>query len=78
MNVDMSFSSSRKMSVARILVSLNLRKGLSDTLELTRDGLLFRKPLDYEGIPFKCHRCHKHGHRVVDFSLPLKHRASQG
>jgi hypothetical protein len=51
MNADMSFSSIGKMSVAQILVSLNLRKGLLDTLELTRGGLLFRKPLDYEGIP---------------------------
>jgi hypothetical protein len=72
MNTNMSFTSTEDMSVARILVSLNLRKGLSNILELTRGGLLFRKTLDYKGIPFKCHRCHKHGQRVVDFTLPMK------
>jgi hypothetical protein len=45
------------------------QKGLSDTLELTRGDLLFTQPLDYEGIPFKCHRCHKHGHRAAECSL---------
>ena len=60
MNAYMSFYSFGKMLVAWILVSLNLRKGLSDTLALTHDGLVFRQPLNYEGIPFKCRRCHEH------------------
>jgi hypothetical protein len=60
MNTDMSFSSSRKNLVAPIIASLNLKKGLLDMLELTDDGLVFRMPIDYEGIPFKCRRCHKH------------------
>jgi hypothetical protein len=32
---------------------------------------LFR-PLDYEGIPFRCHRCHIYGHGVADCKFPFK------
>jgi hypothetical protein len=60
MNEDISFSSFGKISMSWILFSLNVRKVLSYTLVLTRDGLVFRQPLNYEGIPFKCRRCHEH------------------
>jgi hypothetical protein len=78
MKEDMSFSTSGKMFVARILVSLNFRKGLSATLELSQEGKTFSQSLDYEGIPFKCHRCHKHSHRAVDCLLPMKRRPPKG
>jgi hypothetical protein len=72
MDVNMSFISSGRMSMAHILVSLNVRKGLSGEIELSWGNIVFMQKLDYEGIPFKCHRCHKHGHRVSECPLPMK------
>jgi hypothetical protein len=55
LDIDMSFISLGRMSMERILVSLNLRKGLSEDLELSWGNKVFMQKLDYEGIPFKCH-----------------------
>jgi hypothetical protein len=49
----MSFISTGRMLVARIIVSLNFRKGLSGEIELTWGDRVFMKKLDYEGILFK-------------------------
>jgi hypothetical protein len=78
MKVDIYFSNSGKMYVAQILVSLNIIKGLSDTVELSWEGKNFSHSLDYEGIPFKFHRCHKHGHMATDCHVPMKRRPTQG
>jgi hypothetical protein len=32
----------------------------------------FVQTLDYEGIPFKCHRCHIYGHGVASYPIPFK------
>jgi hypothetical protein len=66
MDVDMSFKDSRKMSMAHILVSMNIRKGLAEEIELSWGDKSIMKKLDYEGIPFKCRRCHKHGHNASE------------
>jgi hypothetical protein len=34
----------------------------------------FLQRLDYDGVPFKCHRCHQHGHVISQCHLPLKVR----
>jgi hypothetical protein len=69
---DMSFEESGHMSVARILVRLDLQPSLLDELVIESSSGSFIQTLDYEGIPFICHRCHVYGHRVADCTLPFK------
>jgi hypothetical protein len=69
---DMSFEESGIMSVARILVQLDLQLGLLHELVIELSSRYFVQTLDYEGIPFRCHRCHVYGHRVSDCTLTFK------
>jgi hypothetical protein len=62
----MGFIESGEMSVARILVSLNIREGLREFLNLTDLGRTRVQILDYEGVPFRCRRCHEYGHVFMD------------
>jgi hypothetical protein len=48
------FIASGEMAVARILVSLNIREGLREFLNLTDLGCTRVQILDYEGVPFRC------------------------
>jgi hypothetical protein len=62
----MSFLDTGEMAVARILVLLNVREGLKEFLNLTYLGRTRVQILDYEGIPFRCRRCHEYGHIIKD------------
>jgi hypothetical protein len=62
----MGFLESREMSVARILVLINIREGLMEFLNLIDLGRTRVPILDYEGVPFRCRRCHEYGHIVKD------------
>jgi hypothetical protein len=72
LEVDMSFEDTGYMTVARILVKINLRKGLLQEITIDSAAGTFVQTLDYEGIPFRCHRCHVYGHGVANFPLPFK------
>jgi hypothetical protein len=74
MDVDMSFRETGKMSMAIILVALDVREGLAEELVLIKEEVCFHQRLDYEGIPFRCHRCHKHGHNASQCALPFRPR----
>jgi hypothetical protein len=63
---DMGFIDSGEMVVARILVLLNIREGLKEYLNLTDLGRTRVQILDYEGVPFRCRRCHEYGHIIKD------------
>ena len=52
------------MIVDKILVLVDLREGLVNTLKLKRGSLDFSQWLDYEVIPFRCHCCHSQVHLV--------------
>jgi hypothetical protein len=67
-----SFEDTGLMSVARILVRLDLCTGLLKELNIETPFSSCIQPLDYKGIPFRCHRCHAYGHGVVDYKLPFK------
>jgi hypothetical protein len=54
LGIDMSFLETKKMSVARILVFLNIRKGLAEEINLTWRGISLVQKMDYEGIIFRC------------------------
>lgn len=64
------------MAYARILINLDTRGGLLEYITIQwRDSE--RKPIiDYEGIPYRCRRCHKVGHLYRDFPLLRKARTT--
>lgn len=51
---DRSYLESGICSVARILVFLDTRDGLHDNYNMFFEGMVWKKLLGYEGIPFKC------------------------
>jgi hypothetical protein len=53
-DADMSFKEMSKMSMALILVDLEVRDRLEEELILIKEEVFFHKRLDYEGIPFRC------------------------
>jgi hypothetical protein len=69
MDANTSFITSGKQSVAQILVSLNIRGGLAEELELICKDKHFFQKMEYEGIPFRCRCCHKHDHIVSDCKM---------
>lgn len=70
--VDMTFLKSCKLSYVWILLKLDTRKGLKEDIEIEHSSSSYIKPLDYEGVPFRCRRWHKIGHLVVAFPQPFK------
>eukprot|EP01018_Ginkgo_biloba_P031210 Gb_14160 [translate_table: standard] len=61
LEADMSFLDTRHMIVAKILVGMDLRDGLADEMVLEKGSYDFTQHLDYQGIPFRCVRCHRYG-----------------
>ena len=58
--------------VARILVNINLREGLAESINLDWGPVIIPQILDYENVPFRCRRCHVYGHPVSACSLPAR------
>jgi hypothetical protein len=52
--VDKSCLDSRYMGLARILVGMEMKRGLAESMVIQRDTGFFHKTIDCEGIPFKC------------------------
>jgi len=59
----------RYTSYARICVQMHLTKALADSVSLFHDDFEWIQPLDYEHIPFRCRKCHEHGHLFRDCPL---------
>jgi len=72
---DYSFKESGIYTVAKIMVKIDLRLGLTTEITIQGKDGEFTQILDYEGVPFRCHRCHVYGH-LVD-SCPYPFRASR-
>jgi hypothetical protein len=53
-------------SVAQILVALDLRKGIFESIDLVVGDHSYTHALDYMDIPFRCSCCHKVGHLLKD------------
>lgn len=70
---DKSFLDTHERVVARILVRLNPRE-LVDSINLQYRDFVFEQLLDYELLPFRCHRCHKLGHLARDCPLGKRKR----
>jgi hypothetical protein len=61
-----------EMVVAHILVSLEIREGLVEDLEILSRGKAHKEKLDYEGVPFQCKRCHQHGDIANQCNFPFQ------
>lgn len=66
---DKSYEQTGIMTMARILVHLDTRPGLEEKITLHHRHFSCKKLLDYEGVPFRCRRCHKIGHLYKDCPL---------
>lgn len=64
-----SYEQSGIMTMARILVHLDTRAGLEEKITLHRRHFSRKQLLDYEGVSFRCRRCHKVGHLYKDYPL---------
>ena len=64
-DVDYSYKHPKEMAMARILVLLDLREGPSPDVCLDTKYGKMTQILDYEGVPFHCHRCHSMEHLVA-------------
>lgn len=59
----------RYTSYAHICVYMKLGKALMDLVSLLHDEFEWIQPIDYEHVPFRCRRCHAHGHLFHDCPL---------
>lgn len=74
LEADMSFLETRNKAMARILVSLNPSRGLAEKINLQYKDYVFEQILDYEYLPFRCHRCHAYGHLAKECPLGRRRR----
>ena len=56
----------RYTSYARICVYMHIAKTLTDSIMLSHEDTEWVQLLDYEHVPFKCRKCHEHGHLYRD------------
>lgn len=68
--------SRRYTSYARICVHMHLAKKLTDSVSLFHDDFEWNQILYYEHIPFRCRKCHQHGHLFRDCPLNLQSKVS--
>jgi len=67
---DRTFVQSKNRTLARILVHLDTREGLGEKITLQWGKFIKVQILNYEGVPFRCWRCHRVGH--IFKGCPLK------
>ena len=53
------------------MVLLNIRKGIAEEMDFFWEDKHYLQKLDYEGISFRCHRCHVHGHNASQYPFPF-------
>jgi hypothetical protein len=64
----------RYTSYARICVYLNIAKPLPGSITLEYHDEEWSQTIDYEHIPFRCRKCHEHGHLFRECPLNAVHR----
>ena len=70
LEADLSFLETKEKKVARILVNINLREGLAESINLEWGPMIIPQILDYENVLFRCRRCHVYGHPASACSSP--------
>jgi hypothetical protein len=66
----------RYTSYARLCVYLNIAKPLPGTITLEYQDEDWAQTIDYEHIPFRCRKCHEHGHLFRE--CPLNEAPKEG
>jgi len=66
---DRSYMDTGILAMARILVYLDTRDGLVESYRFQLGTTILWQELDYDGIPFRCRRCHKVSHLYKSFPL---------
>ena len=56
----------RYTSYACIFVYMHIAKTLPESIILAHEDTEWTQPLEYEHIPFRCRKCHEHGHLYQD------------
>lgn len=51
---------------------MHLAKALTNSVSLFHDDYEWVQTIDYEHIPFRCRKCHEHGHLFRDYPLNLQ------
>jgi hypothetical protein len=59
-------------SYARICVYMDISKALPGSVTLEYQDEDWQQTLDYEHIPFRCRKCHEHGHLFRDCPLNIQ------
>ena len=59
----------RYTSCVRICVEINISGALHECLWLEYRDEVFFQAIDYEQIPFRCRKCHEHGHLIRECPL---------
>lgn len=67
----------RYTSFAQICIFMRLDNALSDAVSLFHDDFEWIQPLDYEHVPFRCYKCHDHGHLFRDCPQNSKSTVSE-
>jgi hypothetical protein len=67
-----SFMESGERKVSCILVSLNLREGLGEEVDIFWRNFSHTQKIDYENVSFRCYCCHHYGHLLDECNLPLR------
>ena len=73
---------SDNMKFSRILVRLNNHEGLKEDIEIKDKNISIIQTSDYEGLPFRCWRCHKYNNLQGSSQLTIRYnfrpRSSDG
>ena len=72
LDYDRTYIESGNRTLARILVHLDTCEGLEEQITLQWGRCIRVQLLDYEGVPFRCRRCHKVGHLAKNCPLNKK------
>jgi hypothetical protein len=65
-------------SYARICVYMNISKSLPGSVTLEYKDEEWAQTIDYEHIPFRCRKCHEHGHLFRDCPLNIPTKLEAG
>lgn len=55
------------------MVSINVRDGLADEMDLCWGRYTHTQKLDYENVPSCCRRCHAYGHLIAECKLSRRY-----
>jgi hypothetical protein len=70
-SVESSYKKSVYFLVARVLLDIDLKEGLEESIEIAIGDKVITHILDYPNIPFHGVRCHNYGHMVIDCMKPF-------